>query len=229
MTIANHTFIVTWNLDEDEKQGLSIASLRNDIRRLRTLGETSDLRHSLLRPRKPRMIGKKLSASINDWQKASKGDRVYIYLISSKETIVNRIIGSGFLISDPYRDGRWDLPENHSPYTVDIETDVLLDPLHELELLMQPALELQFPDYDWSEEMTDMMLDEETAYLFEDKWYSYLASESAKLSEKDFWCLSRNGFKDMYLWENKQGNQDMGLAMLYLTDLKAERHIAKLH
>lgn len=225
MTIANHTFIVTWNIDED---GLSVASIRKDIRRLHTLEETSDMRHSLLRPYKPRIVGKKLMASITDWQKASKGDRVYIYLTSGKESVTNRIIGSGFLISDPYMDGRWAKQENESPYTVDIEPDVLLNPLHELELLMQPTLELQFPDYDWSEKMTDLLLDEETAYLLEDKWYTYLSTESSQLPKKDFWCLSRNGFKDMYSWKTKQGNYDMGLAMLYLTNLKAERRIAKL-
>lgn len=225
MTIANHTFIVTWNIDED---GLSVASIRKDIRRLHTLEETSDMRHSLLRPYKPRIVGKKLMASVTNWQKACKGDRVYIYLTSSKEEITNRIVGSGFFISEPYRDREWTTEGNQSAYTVDIEPDVLLNPLHHLELLMQPALELQFPDYDWSEKMTDLLLDEQTAFLLEDKWYHYLMAESKQLAKKDFWCLSRNGFKDMYSWKNKQGNYDMGLAMLYLTNLRAERHIAKL-
>ena len=219
MRTPQHTFITTWDIDIDNY------SPQTFIAQFSPLHEKTmevDFRHSLLHPASKPPEGLSFGVSLNQWQNVHKGDRFFCYLISKDKRIENRIIGSGFFTSEPCFDGQWKSEQNVAAYTAYVEFDVILHPFHHLELLMQPALELQFPDYDWSEKLTDTMLDNHTAYLLEQKWYHYLVSESPKLPKSDFWCRSRDGIESMYSWRDEQGNLDYGQAMLYMKYLRTQ-------
>ena len=217
MKTAHNTYILTWEIDIDN---FFVGDVRTRIKQLQDMSKTTDLRHSLMQHTHPTQDAAHVIISINNWELAHEGDRFYIYLVSQDERITNRIVASGFFASEPYFDGRWKTLHNQNAYTIDGEWDVVIYPMHGMNLLMQPTLELQFPDYDWSGETPDFILDHRTALLLEEKWYKYLSTESIKLQPTDFWCQSSEGFAEMYSWINKDGNHDMGLAMAYMNHLK---------
>ena len=224
MIAPQHTFILIWDLDIDD---YSIEDRLSDMLRLNTYGDEVDFRQSLIHPNQEPSIPVRMWFSINNWQHACKGDRFFTLCISQKEGFKNRIVDSGFFLNIPYYDGRWTSQANRQAKTVGADFDVVLHPLHSLDLLNEDTLSLQFPDYDWSGETTDFMLDEQTARLLENKWYYYLAAETPKLSRDEFWCRSKEGIESMYSWQDSKGNYDMGRAMLYLTQLNVQAQLKK--
>ncbi len=225
MKVAQHTFILTWDLDTDD---YSIGSMCENMLELRLAVLRYANRRSVLNESSLRVPTFCLYGSISGGDQARDDDRFYIYAVSRKQQIQNRLVCSGFILGNPYFDGRWAEVGKPQAWTVELEIDVMINPMHQLELLMQPTLELQFPDYDWSGKTTDFMLDKETAYLLEKKWYNYLSAVSDRLPDTDFVCLSRYGFKSMYTWQTESGELDMGPAMMYIKHLETEFKIKKM-
>ena len=216
MITPRHTYILTWDLDNDM---YPIHDRQKDMRRFHFLKRRSDYRYSLLSMNNPDFAGI-FYGSLNNHYLAQRGDRYFSLLFSRQEGFKNRIVDSGFFKTDPYLGLAWK-GDNSGAMTVQLDADVVLNPELELPLLTEECLELQFPDYDWSGSTTDFMLDERTALLLEEKWYNYLSVETQKMSERDFWCRSpKNVFTDQYEWQNEHGDYDMGRAMLYVRTLK---------
>ena len=216
MIAPKHTYILVWNYDIDN---YSFDAYKNEMRKLNVASVLTDFRQSLLEPSKGLMRAGGLRGSMNNWEGAKKGDRFFLYLISDKPGFRKRIVGSGFLYRDPYFDGIWTAVKNRQAYTVDLDFDVMLNPCREYALLTEDVLELQFPEYDWSGETTDMVLDYKTAYLLERKWYNYLLQLDPRCYGDEFWCRSKEGIESMYSWEYRKSSFTNGRAFYYMMRL----------
>lgn len=222
MAFPRHTYILLWELDIDD---LSFAQYSDYIVKLNKT-QVFDYCDELTAADNPRAT--RIFASLNNWQEARIGDRFFMYVVSHRPGFKNRIVGSGFLYSNPIYDNRWSyMLQNVAAYTVDLDFDVMLNPWSEFPLLEQESLELQFPDYDWSGGEPDLVLDRKTAYMLEQKWYHYLLSLDLKCEGNAFWCPLRGGIRDMYNGK-PSGNYPGGRAMRYLDVLEKMNTYTKL-
>lgn len=216
MITPRHTYIIIWNYDIDN---YPFESYKEEIRRLNAASETTDFRQSFMEPKNGLMCASSLRCSINNWEEAKKGDRFFLYLISDKPGFKRRIVGSGFFYCEPYFNGIWTSAKNRQAYTVDADFDVMLNPDKVYDLLTEDVLEVQFPDYDWSGETTDLVLDYKTAYLLERKWWKYLVKLNPKCHDDEFWCRSKEGIESMYAWDYKKDSITYGRAFYYMMQL----------
>ena len=220
MIFPEHTFIITWNLDYDD---WTFSEWENEMIKLNDVIKQTDIRQSLLHPDAGHFCASVLRGSLNNWQNAMKGDRFFMYRVSEKLGFKKRIVGSGFFFDEPYlANGMWTSPKNGAAYAVKLDFDVMLNPRKTYDLLTEEVLELQFPEYDWSGETPDFMLDDKTAYMLDWKWYNYLRSLNLKCGASDFWCRAKDGIEEMYQWKDYRGDNfsyDMGRAAIYMPRL----------
>ncbi len=210
MIYPRHTYIITWDIDHDD---YSIRDFQAEMDNLRAVVQLYEFRQSLMHPEQGLVRAGDMKASLTNWKEAKRGDRFFLYMVSEKEEIKNRIVGSGFFYTEPYLVKRND--EIFSMF--DLDFDVMINPDVGYKLLTEEVLELQFPDFDWSGKTPDFVLDTDTAFLMERKWWIYLYSYYRDLKGKTIWCRSGSSeMDDMYEWiDFETGVRDRGRASAY--------------
>lgn len=210
MIYPRHTYIITWNIDHDD---YTISDFKAEMRNLKAVVQLYEFRQSLMHPEQGLVRAGDMKASLTNWKEARRGDRFFLYMVSEKEEIKNRIVGSGFFYTEPYLVKRND--EIFSMF--DLDFDVMINPDVGYKLLTEEVLELQFPDFDWSGKTPDFVLDTDTAFLMERKWYLYIDHYYWKHRGKTIWTRTDTlELDDMYVWiDYEKGVRDRGRAAAY--------------
>ena len=212
MIYPRHTYIIVWDIDHDD---YSIRDFQAEMRNLNAVIRIYEFRQSHNNPAQGLVRAGDMKASLTNWKDARRGDRFFLYMVSEKEEFKNRIVGSGFFYTEPYL-----VKRNGEIFSMfDLDFDVMIDPEKDYKLLTEEVLELQFPDFDWSGKTPDFVLDTDTAWQFEAKWYRYLFYYNPECSENKFWCRSPDRIYSMYSWSDDKNEQHCGRAMRYWQSL----------
>lgn len=125
--------------------------------------------------------------SIYEWEKAEKGDRVFMLRVGRGKT---GIIASGWLASNPYEGDDW-RGSGEKRYYADILFDTMIYPMRN-NILDTKALQAEIPTVDWKGGHSGVVITDEEAEKLEELWKSFL-KENSDLFEPD----ASNTFKSL--------------------------------
>lgn len=111
--------------------------------------------------------------SIFEWEKAEKGDRVFMLKVGRGKT---GIIGSGWLLSDPYEDEDW-RGTNQKRHYADILFDVLIYPQRN-KILESKMLQQAIPSVDWKGGHSGVCISEKETKELERVWRDFLGEST---------------------------------------------------
>ena len=117
--------------------------------------------------------------SIYDWEKAEKGDRVFMLRVGRGKV---GIIASGWLSSDAYEGEDWRGTDEKRHYA-DILFDVMIHPQRN-NILDTKVLQKEIPTVDWKGGHSGVVISEEEAARLESVWNNFL-KENAHLFEPE--------------------------------------------
>ena len=117
--------------------------------------------------------------SIYDWEKAEKGDRVFMLRVGRGKV---GIIASGWLSSDAYEGEDWQGTDEKRHYA-DILFDVMIHPQRN-NILDTKVLQKEIPTVDWKGGHSGVIISEEEAARLESVWNNFL-KENTHLFEPE--------------------------------------------
>lgn len=117
--------------------------------------------------------------SIYEWEKAEKGDRVFMLRVGRGKT---GIIASGWLASNPYEGDDW-RGSDEKRYYADILFDTMIYPMRN-NILDTKTLQKEIPTVDWKGGHSGVFITEDEANNLEELWKSFL-KENSDLFEPD--------------------------------------------
>ena len=117
--------------------------------------------------------------SIYDWEKAEKGDRVFMLRVGRGKV---GIMASGWLSSNTYEDYDWQVTDKKCRYA-DILFDVMIHPQHN-NILETKTLQKEIPTVDWKGGHSGVVISVEEALKLESIWQNFL-KENGDLFETE--------------------------------------------
>lgn len=117
--------------------------------------------------------------SIYEWEKAEKGDRVFMLRVGRGKT---GIIASGWLASNPYEGDDW-RGSDEKRYYADILFDTMIYPMRN-NILDTKTLQKEIPTVDWKGGHSGVFITEDEANNLEELWKLFL-KENSNLFEPD--------------------------------------------
>lgn len=118
--------------------------------------------------------------SIYEWEKAEKGDRVFMLRVGRGKT---GIIGSGWLASNPYEDDDWNGTAEKRHYA-DILFDTMIFPLGN-DILKTKALQAAIPSVNWTGGHSGVVITNDEAEALEKVWRDFLITNHNRLIKAD--------------------------------------------
>ena len=107
--------------------------------------------------------------SVNEWQKARKGDRFFMVRVGEGNT---GVFAAGRFTSDPFKDEDWS-GKGREVYYMQMEFEAVFHP-ERAEIITTEELERELPHLDWRKGHSGQMLDAESAERLELMWRDYV-------------------------------------------------------
>ena len=120
-----------------------------------------------------------LNWSIHEWEKAEKGDRVFMLRVGRGKV---GIVASGWLSSDPYEGDDWRGSDKMRHYA-DILFDTMIYPMRN-NILDTKTLQKEIPTVEWTGGHSGVLITDEEANKLEHLWNSFLKENSQMFGPK---------------------------------------------